>query len=74
MRDVKDEAALINKLNKILNGEIPKKESAVVERNKNIKELREKIKGLKDEMPLSDAEIKSKLSAIIKKNEAIAKK
>jgi hypothetical protein len=46
MRDLRDEAALVNKLELILKGEEPKTEKKKVERNKQITDLRNKIKSI----------------------------
>jgi hypothetical protein len=48
LRDLRDEAKYINKLDAILRGEQPKTERAKIERNKKIKDLREKIKDIQD--------------------------
>jgi hypothetical protein len=48
VEDLRLEARLINQLEALENGEIPKSEKKQKERNQKIKELREKIKGLKD--------------------------
>lgn len=49
LRDLRDEASLINKYEALLRGEEPKSERKKIERNRNIKELRDKIKSFKDE-------------------------
>lgn len=48
-KDLKDEAILINKLEKLLNDEEPKKENKKIERNREIVELKNKIDGFKKE-------------------------
>ena len=49
VKDLKDEAALINKLERLLSGTESKNEKAKVERNRQIKELQDKIKNYKSE-------------------------
>lgn len=49
LRDLRDEAALINKLDALLSGEEPKDERKKIKRNQQIEELRQKIKDLKEE-------------------------
>lgn len=49
MRDLKDEAYYINKLEKLLKGEEPKSEKLKIKRNQQITELQDKIKELKKE-------------------------
>jgi len=49
LRDLRDEAKLINKLEALENGEEPKDAKKKVESNRNITELRAKIKGLQKE-------------------------
>jgi hypothetical protein len=44
LRDLRDEAKLINKLEALENGEVPKDEKKKVERNRKIKELQDQIK------------------------------
>lgn len=70
MRDLKDEAFYINKLEKLENGQEPKAEKAKVERNQKIKDLQQKIKEFQKEHP---DELK-KLSAIRKRNETETEK
>lgn len=48
LRDLRDEAKLLNKYEALLRGEEPKSEKAKVERNRQITELREKIKDFQD--------------------------
>jgi hypothetical protein len=48
LRDLRDEAKLVNELAALLKGEEPKSENKKVERNQRIKDLREKIKKLKN--------------------------
>lgn len=48
--DLREEARLVNKLEALLNGEEPKVEKAKVQRNKEITDLRQKIKDLKKEI------------------------
>ncbi len=45
LRDLKDEAKLINKLEDLENVEVPKDEKKKIERNRQITDLQEKIKG-----------------------------
>lgn len=68
VRDLQDEAKLINQLEALENGVEPKTEKAKRERNQKIKDLRDKIKSLKKE---DGAE---QLRAIKKRNEEQAKK
>lgn len=49
LRDLKDEAYYINKLEKLLSGEAPKEEKKKVQRNQQIKELQDKIKQFRKE-------------------------
>jgi hypothetical protein len=49
INDIHDEAKYINKLEALLNGKEPKAESAKRERNQKIKELKDKIKGFKQD-------------------------
>jgi len=69
MRDLKDEAYYINKLDRLVNGKEPRKEREKVKRNKQITELQQKIKDLQKELPPTDAELKRRLAAIKTKNE-----
>jgi hypothetical protein len=81
MRDLKDEAYYINKLEKLLSGEEPKNEKKKVERNQQIKELQQKIKEFKKEQADAakppkeekDADL-TKLQALKKRNETEADK
>lgn len=50
LRDLRDEAKLLNQLEQLENGEIPKTEKAKVERNQKITNLRNRIKELKKEL------------------------
>lgn len=50
LRDLRDEAKLINQLETLENGGIPKTERAKIERNQKITDLRNRIKELKKEM------------------------
>lgn len=50
LRDLRDEAKLINALEKLEAGEIPNNPKAKVERNRKITELRSKIKSLKRDL------------------------
>lgn len=68
IRDLQDEAKLINQLEALENGVAPKTEKAKRERNQKIKELRDKIKSLKKEDGAEE------LRAIKKRNEAQEKK
>jgi hypothetical protein len=58
MRDLRDEAALVNKLEALLNGERPKNEKGRIKRNQQIEELRKKIKDFESQK--RDAERKAK--------------
>ncbi len=49
LKDLQDEAKLINKLDALENGEVPKTNNAEIERNQKIKDLRDKIKSIKSE-------------------------
>lgn len=49
VKDIHDEAKLVNQLEALLNGKEPKAEKAKRERNQKIKELKDKIKGFKQE-------------------------
>lgn len=66
VKDLRDEAKLINELERLQNGEEPKSEKKKTERNQRIKDLKDKIKDLK-----GDA---SKLSAVKSRNESELKK
>src|SRR6266540_2628308 len=68
IRDLQDEAKLINQLEALENGTPPKTEKAKRERNQKIKELRDKIKRLKAEDGAEE------LRAIKKRNEQTEKK
>lgn len=50
LRDLRDEAKLLNQLEALENGEIPTTERAKVERNQKITDLRNRIKELKKEL------------------------
>lgn len=67
MRDLKDEAYYINKLDRLLKGEEPKNEKSKISRNREITELRGKIKDIQsfegDVMAHQKADIESKASA-----------
>lgn len=56
MRDLKDEAALINKLEALQNGEEPKSEKKKVERNKQITDLRKQISDIQKAKKKEDKE------------------
>jgi hypothetical protein len=58
MRDLKDEAYYINKLERLLNGTEPKAEKEKVKRNQQITELQKKIKEVQKELPQTDADLK----------------
>jgi hypothetical protein len=65
LRDLRDEAKLLNKYEALLRGEEPKSEKGKIERNRQIKELREKIKDFQDsgkeaEKAKTDAEAETK--------------
>ncbi len=62
MFDLRTEASLINKLERLQAGEEPKSEKKKIERNKQIKDLREKIKNFESEKDRAERE----------KNEAMA--
>lgn len=49
IRDIRDEAKLINQLESLLSGKEPKNEKSKIERNKKIKELKDKIKEFRKE-------------------------
>ena len=76
MRDLRDEAYYINKLERLLKGEEPKSEKKKVERNRQITELQQKIKDFykaerdaaKVPKEVVDIDLK-KLEAIKKRNE-----
>jgi len=76
MRDLRDEAYYINKLERLLNGTEPKNEKQKVKRNQQITELQKKIKdfqkaerdALKEPKEEVDADV-AKLAAIKKRNE-----
>lgn len=83
VKDLRDEAALLNKLDDLENGEIPTTEKAKIERNRNITELRSKVNALKAKILREDREAntfypeeyipeRSKLKAIAKRNETEA--
>lgn len=67
IRDIQDEAKLINKLEAILNGMPPKAEKAKRERNQKIKDLQDKIKELRKGEPV-DPDV-AKLRSIKTRNE-----
>lgn len=71
LRDLRDEATLINKYEALLNGEQPKSERAKKQRNQQIEELRKKIQDLTKKPPEDSklAATKSRLKTEIKKLE-----
>lgn len=73
MRDLKDEAYYINKLERLLNGTEPKTEKEKVKRNQEITELQKKIKDFQKDQPPTDTELKSRLTAIKTRNETAEK-
>lgn len=80
MRDLKDEAYYVNKLDRILKGEEPKSEKARVERNRQITKLREIIKdvsGYEAEVKKAESEMlsaKSKAGKVTEKELGKAEK
>lgn len=70
LRDLKDEAKLLNELEKVKNG-VPKTEKQKVERNQKIKDLQEQLEKLKKDTGYNDL---SKLKSIKSRNEADTKK
>lgn len=56
LRDLKDEARLVNKLSALLNGEEPKEPKKKIERNRNIKVLTDQIKEIQKKKRLQDKE------------------
>lgn len=62
--NLRQEARLMNELEQLQNGEIPTSEKRLIKRNQRIDELRQKIKGLKDEMGLNDRSEAEKLSSL----------
>lgn len=68
VRDLQEEAKLINQIEALENGVTPKSEKAQRERNAKVKVLRDKIKGLKKEDGAEE------LMAIKKRNEAQIRK
>jgi len=69
MRDLKDEAYYINKLERLLSGTEPKNEKIKIERNRQITELQKKIKDFQKEQPMTDAEKLAKLKSVKTQNE-----
>jgi len=80
MRDLKDEAYYINKLERLLKGEEPKNHKKQVERNRQIKELQQKIKEFLKEKrdaekePAQPKTPKEEVDGDLKKLEAIKKR
>jgi len=70
IRDMKDEAALLAKYQKLVNGEDPRTTKAAVERNQQIKELRDKIREKQKEIPIGQKDLDA---AVKKVNSDIAK-
>lgn len=66
LRDLKDEAMLLKKLEAILRGEEPATENKKIERNARIKELRDQIKALKKEKAEAGKEQVEKLPEDLK--------
>lgn len=62
--DIKKEAKLINELEQLQKGQIPKEAKKQKNRNQKIKKLKEQIKELRDEMGLNDKTDAEKLSAL----------
>jgi hypothetical protein len=62
--NLRQEARLMNELEQLQNGEIPTSEKRLIKRNQRIDELRQQIKGLKDEMGLNDRSEAEKLSSL----------
>jgi len=52
--DLRREAKLMNELDQLLNGQVPSNPKKVRARNQRIEELKKQIKGLEDEMGISD--------------------
>jgi vacuolar-type H+-ATPase subunit I/STV1 len=61
MRDLRDEAFYINKLDRMLNGQEPKAEKEKQKRNQQITALQTKIKELQKELPPTESELKKKI-------------
>lgn len=63
LRDLRDESKLINKLEALENGEEPKSENKKIERNRQITELRGKIKDFGDRKKAEENKIKEEQKA-----------
>lgn len=74
IRDIQDEAKLINQLESLLNGKEPKAEKAKVERNQKIKDLKDKIRDFRREEVESNRFIGEELDSDAKKLIAIKKR
>lgn len=74
IRDIQDEAKYINQYEALLNGKEPKEESAKVERNQKIKEIRDKIKDFRKEEAEADKFSKEEIDDDAKKLIAIKKR
>lgn len=62
--DLRKEASLINELDQLQNGEIPKSEKKQRQRNQRIEDLRGQIKELRDEMGLNEKTDADKLASL----------
>ena len=74
IRDLQDEAKLINQLESLLNGKEPKEERAKRQRNQKIKDLKDKIKDFRKEERESNKFNKEELDSDAKKLIAIKKR
>jgi hypothetical protein len=74
LEDIRIEAQLIKKYEKLVNGEFPKTEKKKIQRNRDIEELRKKIKALEKLEPTADQktleERLAKLKTLQAKNES----
>lgn len=70
IKDMKDEAALLAKYQKLVNGEDPRTEKALVQRNQQITDLRKQIAEKQKELPVGQKELDA---AVKKVNSDIAK-
>lgn len=62
--NLRKEAKLMNELDQLINGEVPKNEKRQIARNQRIEELRSQIKELKDEMGLNERTMDEKLASL----------
>lgn len=74
IKDLQDEAKLINQYESLVNGKEPKTERAKIERNQKIKELRDKIKSFKQEESEANKFSKEEVDDDAKKLIAIKKR